>query len=60
MSTASTKTGRLLLTSERLPCEYNYYYQYYYHKDGYRPLTPASAEDEEPPSDPSRPAAPPN
>jgi succinoglycan biosynthesis transport protein ExoP len=40
--------------------EYNYYYQYYYHKDGYRPLTPASAEDEEPPSDPSRPAAPPN
>jgi succinoglycan biosynthesis transport protein ExoP len=42
--------------------EYNYYYQYYYHKDGYRPLTPAAgAEDEEPPSDhPSRPAAPPN
>ena len=40
--------------------EYNYYYQYYYHKDGYRPLTPPSAEDEEPPSDPSRPAPPPN
>jgi polysaccharide biosynthesis transport protein len=39
--------------------EYNYYYQYYYHRDGYRPITPAPAEDESP-SDPGRPAAPPN
>jgi capsular exopolysaccharide synthesis family protein len=38
--------------------EYNYYYQYYYQRDGYRPLTPP-AEDE-PSSDPDRPAAPPN
>jgi capsular exopolysaccharide synthesis family protein len=40
--------------------EYNYYYQYYYHKDGYRPLTPPAAEEESPPSDPERPATPPN
>jgi succinoglycan biosynthesis transport protein ExoP len=38
--------------------EYNYYYQYYYQRDGYRPLTPP-AEDEAS-SDPDRPAAPPN
>jgi polysaccharide biosynthesis transport protein len=41
--------------------EYNYYYQYYYHRDGYRPLIPPS--DEEPPNDPSdpnEPASPPN
>jgi polysaccharide biosynthesis transport protein len=38
--------------------EYNYYYQYYYQRDGYRPLTPP-AEDE-PSNDPDRPAAPPN
>ncbi len=41
--------------------EYNYYYQYYYHRDGYRPLTPPA--DDEPssdPDDPSEPASPPN
>jgi capsular exopolysaccharide synthesis family protein len=39
--------------------EYNYYYQYYYHREGYR-STPSSAPDDESPSDPGRPAAPPN
>jgi polysaccharide biosynthesis transport protein len=40
--------------------EYNYYYQYYYHKEGYGPLTPSASDEEAPPSDPARPAAPPN
>jgi polysaccharide biosynthesis transport protein len=41
--------------------EYNYYYQYYYHREGYRPLTTRATEDEAaPPSDPERPATPPN
>jgi capsular exopolysaccharide synthesis family protein len=40
--------------------EYNYYYQYYYHRDGYRPLTPKADEEEPPPSDPSQPATPPH
>jgi polysaccharide biosynthesis transport protein len=39
--------------------EYNYYYQYYYHREGYR-STPSSVPDDDTPSDPGRPAAPPN
>jgi capsular exopolysaccharide synthesis family protein len=39
--------------------EYNYYYQYYYHREGYR-STPSPADGDDAPSDPSRPAAPPN
>jgi capsular exopolysaccharide synthesis family protein len=39
--------------------EYNYYYQYYYHREGYRSIPSPTAEDDTP-SDPGRPAAPPN
>jgi capsular exopolysaccharide synthesis family protein len=39
--------------------EYNYYYQYYYHREGYR-STPNPASDDDTPSDPGHPATPPN
>jgi capsular exopolysaccharide synthesis family protein len=39
--------------------EYNYYYQYYYQRDGYRSI-PNPASDDDPPSDPGHSAAPPN
>jgi polysaccharide biosynthesis transport protein len=40
--------------------EYNYYYQYYYHREGYRPLAAPTQDEEEALDDPERPAAPPN
>jgi succinoglycan biosynthesis transport protein ExoP len=39
--------------------EYNYYYQYYYQRDGYRSI-PNPASDDDTPSDPGHSAAPPN